>query len=97
MPGLYVHKIETKKFHNLGGKKYVVKSLGLLKQTTIGLGVLVISGFDLDSKTVAVAAPVNSLEAFMLLVAWQGGRESTRGNDQSLRLRKDKCMCHDPC
>jgi hypothetical protein len=41
-----------------------------------------------------VTAPANSLEASLILVAWQGGRESTVASDQSLRLGKDKHMCH---
>jgi hypothetical protein len=47
-----------------------------------------------------VTAPANSLEASLIVVAKQGGRESTGGSNltlhQSLRLRKDKHMCHDP-
>jgi hypothetical protein len=50
--------------------------------------------------TVTVTALANSLEASLIVVAKQGGRESTGGSEltlhQSLRLRKDKHMCHDP-
>jgi hypothetical protein len=32
----------------------------------------------------AVTAPVNSLEAFLIRVVWQGGRESTGGSDLTM-------------
>jgi hypothetical protein len=55
----------------------------------------------MDSTMASITAPVNSLEASLILVALKGGRESTGGSDltlqQSLRLRKDKHMCHDVC
>jgi hypothetical protein len=53
-----------------------------------------------DSKPATATAPVISLEPFLILVVCQGEREPTGGSDltmhKSLRLRKDKHMCHDP-
>jgi hypothetical protein len=43
------------------------------------------SGKDLDSKTVTVTAPVNSLEAFLILGVWQGERESTGGSELTMQ------------
>jgi hypothetical protein len=54
----------------------------------------------MDSKTVNTSTLVSSLEASLILVVQQGEREYTGGIDltkQSSRLRKDKCLCHDPC
>jgi hypothetical protein len=57
-------------------------------------------GKEMDSMTVTVSVPANSLEAFYIFVVQQGERKSTGGSDltayQSSRLRKDKCLCQDP-
>jgi hypothetical protein len=56
---------------------------------------------EMDSITVTITAHVKSLEASLILVALQGGREPTEGSDptlhQSLRPRWDKRMCHNSC
>jgi hypothetical protein len=41
-------------------------------------------GKKMDSKTVTVTAPVNSLEAFFIPVVWQGERECTSGRDLTM-------------
>jgi hypothetical protein len=83
----------------LGLKIYHLATLEKRRKKTMYL--VPLSGMEMDSKTVTVTAPVNSLEALLILVDWQVKRESTGGSDlamrKSFRLRKDKHMCHDPC